>query len=338
MNTQRVLSLERFAVDKFWPLANSRDVAAGEGRWVANLKQKRVHYRCFDVATPEGRFVVEYNGQGMGNERVLVDGQVAARGHSTWWYAPHFRFRIGSADAVLAVRFWPWLTLRWLKLIVDGRIIYSEGQAEPELSAGKLLRVPSDPLASEGIQVEARSVPVPTNIVCEKEATRITLTQRWFSWMSTMMVPFGILLDALVLGAYALMPRGDLAFVAAVLLLPGILLASWASYCLLARLVNRTKVRMTTSGLSIRHGPLPWPGNQSLPIQHVKEFSCEKHTNWDYTGDVRETYTLSAILEDRRQVELLHKIGSPVAADILEQQLIGWLTNAKQAEVTQLAA
>lgn len=48
--------------------AGGRDVAAEEDDWVANLKHRRAHYRCFDMATPEGNFVVEYYGRGMGDE------------------------------------------------------------------------------------------------------------------------------------------------------------------------------------------------------------------------------------------------------------------------------
>jgi hypothetical protein len=331
MNTQNISSLGRTAAGKSWPLAESGDVAVSEGRWAASLKQRRIHYRCFDVATPEGSFVVEYYGKGMGNELVVVDGQVVGRGRSTWWFAPHFRLRIGSTDAVLMVRFWPWLTVRWLRLIVGGQIIYFEGSAGQELSADELLRVLSDPLASDGIQMiggPPASVPVPTNIICEKQANGVTLTQRWFSWMSVLTVPFCVLLDAAVVGAYALMPGGDLALLAALFVLPGVLLALWASYYLLARLVNRTVVRVTATEMSIRHGPMPWPGNRSVPIQHVKRFCCGKGISRDYAGDVWKAYTLSAILEDGQEMELLHKIGSPGAARILAQQVTGWLAAA----------
>jgi len=174
-------------------------------------------------------------------------------------------------------------------------------------------------------------VPVPTNVVCEKQGPHVTLTQRWFSWTSVVMVPFCVLLDAAVVGVHALMPKGDLALLTLLAMLPGILLALSASYYVLARLVNRTVVRVTASGLSIQHGPLPWLGNRSLPIQHVKEFICEQRASRDYAGDVWETYTLSAIREDGRQVELVHKIGTSGAVHVLKQQVIAWLAAAQQA-------
>ena len=68
MSTQNASSHDWPTVGEPWSPAVGRDVAVEEDDWVANLKQRRAHYRCFDVATPEGNFVVEYYGQGMGNE------------------------------------------------------------------------------------------------------------------------------------------------------------------------------------------------------------------------------------------------------------------------------
>jgi hypothetical protein len=340
MKTQQVTASDRLVAGVLWPLGRGRDAAAGEGRWAAKLKRKRVHYRCFDVATPEGDFVVEYRGGGMENELVLIDGQVASRGRSTWWYTPYFRFRIGTADAVLAVGYWPWLVIRWLKLIVDGRITYSEGSIGHELPANELLRILADPLASDGIEIQGRSsasVKIPTNVICERQASRVTLAQRWFSWLSVMMVPFCILLDASVVAAYVVLPKGDLLAVSGVALLPGILVGLCATYYVLAKLVNRTVVTVTNGELSIGHGPLPWPGNQSIPVQQVKEFRCGKSVSRDYAGDVWETYSLSVLLADGRQIELLHEIGSSSAVHALAQEVTAWLVTAEHAAVAEMA-
>jgi hypothetical protein len=340
MNTQKVTSLETLVTGRSWLLAEDPGAKAEEARWTANLRQRRIHYRSFDVVTPEGSFVIEYYGKGMDNEWILVDGQVAACGRSTWWYTPHFEFQIGSAHTVLAVRYWPWLTLRWLRLIVNGQIVYSEGSAGHGPSADELLAAVSDPLALDGIEIEGQlpaSLSLPRQIFYKQEASGVKLTQRWFSWMAVMMVPFCLLLDAAVLFAYVLVPKGDLAFAASLLLLPGVLMALGASYYVLARLVNRTVVRVRGSRLSIWHGPLPWAGNQSVAASQVKGFRCEKRILRNYAGDIWETYTLSAFLEDGRELELLHGIGSFSAAHILEQWVAGWLVTAKQASVAPVA-
>jgi hypothetical protein len=310
------------------PPVAGRDARPDEGRWTAHLRQKRVHYRRFDVATPEGSFVVEYTGQGMGDEWIHVDDQIVSQGHSTWWYTPYFEFPIGSSSAVLAVGYWPWLTVRWLKLIVDGRIVYSEGAAGQGLSADEVLAALSDPVVSDGVEIEGglpASLPMLSSIVCEKQEEGIALTQHWFSWMSVATVPFSVFLGALVVGAYTLLPDGDLSVLSAVLLLPGILLALAVGYYSLARLVNSTVVTLTSGELSIRHGPLPWPGNRTVPVHNVKEFRCQRQPSRNYAGDVWETYTLNAVLDDGRDVELLHKIGSQGSADMLKQEVTAWL-------------
>ncbi len=70
---------------------------------------------------------VIYQGRGIGHESVLVDGAVALRLVSFLWFAPRFPFRIGSHDAAIEVRIWPWLAIRSFRLSVDGEAVYSEG-------------------------------------------------------------------------------------------------------------------------------------------------------------------------------------------------------------------
>lgn len=340
MNTRNGRRLESSTAAASEPAALSNAVLAGDGVWAAKLRHKGSNCRFFDVAGPEGNFVVEYFAEGMANEWVLVDGEVACRSRSTWWFTPHFQFRLGSSDAVLVVRFWPWLSMRWLRLIVSGQIIYAEGSTGRELPKDELLMVLSDPLAADGIEVKGRwptSVPVPTHIICEKQTTRLTLTQRWFSWMSVALVPFCLVLDAAVAVAYGVLPRREHPVIVAVVLLPGILLALWAAYYVLARLVNETVVAVTTSKVSIHHRPLPWTGGQSIALQQVKTLTCGKRTSQNYEGDVWETYTLAAILNDGREVELLHKIGSQRAVNILEREVTSWLLTAGQPALAQLA-
>lgn len=90
------------------------------------LLSKGMLSRRIEAVTPEGRFVVEYQGGGMGFEQVLVDGVVAARTRSTRWFVPWFDFRVGSLPALIEVQVWPWLSIKSLKLTVGGATLYSE--------------------------------------------------------------------------------------------------------------------------------------------------------------------------------------------------------------------
>jgi hypothetical protein len=45
-------------------------------------------------------------------------------------------------------------------------------------------------------------------------------------------------------------------------------------YMTLAALLNRTVVKVTSELLTIRHGPVPWWGNRSLPIDQLERLYC----------------------------------------------------------------
>lgn len=85
--------------------------------------------RVVAVSTPGGHFLVEYNGRGLGFERVIVRraSQVFTLTKvSPRWFIPRFEFAVGDLPAVVEVRVWPWLTLRTLLLYVGGERVYCE--------------------------------------------------------------------------------------------------------------------------------------------------------------------------------------------------------------------
>jgi hypothetical protein len=79
----------------------------------------------------EGSFkdhYVKYNGKGIGNEKVYVDGTLACSAMSWLWFTPRFEFFINGHQALIEVRVSPWLTLQSLRLFVDGNLEYHEGE------------------------------------------------------------------------------------------------------------------------------------------------------------------------------------------------------------------
>jgi hypothetical protein len=93
----------------------------------ARLRHRSWLRRVLEVSTPQGDYVVEYNGRGIGYETVYVNGAIAVRQRSLAWFVPRFRFALGEYIAVLEVRVWPWLMLRELSLRVEGGLLYAEG-------------------------------------------------------------------------------------------------------------------------------------------------------------------------------------------------------------------
>lgn len=93
----------------------------------ATLIERHNFIRVFNVITPDGNFEVIYDGEGLGYERVLVNGEVVSKKKTIWWYAPEFKFEIGSIQAIIYVKVWVWLKIRSFVLEIGGERVYSEG-------------------------------------------------------------------------------------------------------------------------------------------------------------------------------------------------------------------
>lgn len=93
---------------------------------IANLIEKKWLWRTFHVVTSEGTFEVVYNGKGVGFEEVIVNGEVACRKSSFFWYVPRFDFAIGNIMSQINVKISPLLQINSFDLIVNQEMIYAE--------------------------------------------------------------------------------------------------------------------------------------------------------------------------------------------------------------------
>lgn len=111
-------------------------------------------------------------------------------------------------------------------------------------------------------------------------------TFRWFCWNRALIhVPailFYILAGSFFLCIFEDLTWGSLNWL---LLIPaGILfLALLGIYLVLATLINHARVEISSRTLKVKHGPLPYPGNCSIPCSEIKEL-C---TFFSYDVDLR---------------------------------------------------
>jgi hypothetical protein len=73
------------------------------------------------------------------------------------------------------------------------------------------------------------------------------------------------------------------------------------TYTVLAGFLNRTRIELSASAMSISHWPLPWWGNRTIAPLELAQLYCEYRI--PNTGQA--TYLLSAVLHDGRKVKLL---------------------------------
>jgi hypothetical protein len=94
----------------------------------------------------------------------------------------------------------------------------------------------------------------------------------------------------------------------------------YLTYGAIAGLFNRTVIAASKDKLSIRHGPIPWPGNRDIPTADLKQLFCEEVITRGKNGP-SATYHLAAMLDDGKKIRLIKSLPEPDQALYLEQAL-----------------
>jgi hypothetical protein len=158
-----------------------------------------------------------------------------------------------------------------------------------------------------GITVEAAPA-APAGYRDAPTVRRLVLVHRWYSGAS-----WGMLLFTLVWLAFATRAGRELQVVP-------VLMGVIVLYVSLAGLVNRTTFAIADEVLTIRHGPLPWPGKRDLPVREIAQLYCEEEVVRHRNGS-RSNYHLGAVMRDGTKRRLVANLPAPEHALFLEQRL-----------------
>jgi len=90
------------------------------------LTEKKWLKRVFYVQTSTGSHHIEYNGRGIGFESVKIDGRVATKTTSWFWFIPKFTFQLETLSGEINVRVGPTLSIRSFQLILNSEVCYQE--------------------------------------------------------------------------------------------------------------------------------------------------------------------------------------------------------------------
>lgn len=193
--------------------------------------------------------------------------------------------------------------------------VFSIDQSKSERVAQPTPRVvPTSITPRESVRAEAR--PGAYREASTGDAARWTL--RWFRWSYAFMVLFFIFWDA-VCGSFVVVGLSGGGFGLFTLLLPHVWIGVIGSYWVLAHLFNRTTFTLTSYGLVVQSGPIPWP-SKSIARQVISTFDLQK--SWKNNG--QEQYQLRVIDKEKRPSRVLGAITEEEArylADELNHEL-----------------
>jgi hypothetical protein len=175
------------------------------------------------------------------------------------------------------------------------------------------------------------SIPIaaPEGIQLEDNGLERLISWRWFSWHSMraiifaaiFSVPVGFMLYAYLNSSDKSWPTAALAIALTFALPPAVTIYGWLAY-----LFNRTTVRVDSSSISVRHGPLPWLRAKDVAKADIDTIISEMVINDSDSSDgtifqPREIYRVRLKLKTGKTVKLVNGLRRADEALFIEQQI-----------------
>ncbi|MCI0360068.1 MAG: hypothetical protein L0211_16445 [Planctomycetaceae bacterium] len=152
---------------------------------------------------------------------------------------------------------------------------------------------------------EARPpVPTPKCFQIESWGSELTLTRRWYTHGLWPLLAFCIFWDGFLvvwysMGVRILINGEDAGPVWLMFVFPvfHVAIGVGLTYAVLCGFLNRTVVRVSGGELSVRHGPLPWPGSRQLFTTDIRQLYCtESKRHWNQNNGRR---TFDVIIQSK---------------------------------------
>lgn len=169
-------------------------------------------------------------------------------------------------------------------------------------------------------------MPIPKSFQVDHWGSELTLTRRWYSHGLWALLLFCVFWDGFLVVWYTIGVRellsGDRASVL-MLLFPVLHVAVGLglTYTVLCGFVNRTVVRVSGGELSVRHGPLPWLGNQRLFTTDIRQLYCTESKRNRNQNDCRRTFDVVIQSKSNDKITLLTGLEELDHGLFIEQQV-----------------
>lgn len=180
---------------------------------------------------------------------------------------------------------------------------------------------------------EQPDVPLPKRFRVDDLGTELVISWSWFSPAIFFLLFFCIFWDGFLVVWYSIVlglglgglggekgPSGWPLLFMAIFPVLHVAVGVGLTYFVLASFVNRTTVRVDRGELTIRHGPVPFPGNKTLLTSDLTQFYCSE-TVHNHRRSSSVSYELNAVHTDGSKVKLLSGLTELDQGLFLEQRL-----------------
>lgn len=180
------------------------------------------------------------------------------------------------------------------------------------------------------------AVPQPDNVAMKQEGLGLTFQWRWFRYYVFFLIPFALFWNAIVfsfVGAFGAFPwisgvDGDFEWLSLLTCIPAFILPhTWVGlgliYYILTLLLNRTVVTVDRAAITVRHRPLPWLGNKTIPVGQIEQLYVKSNFSRFQRGE--PTYGVHLVDQANKHAKLVTGLSSSDHALYLEQEIERYL-------------
>jgi len=184
-----------------------------------------------------------------------------------------------------------------------------------------------DPVADEALDrltkaaPAATSVPMPEKFVVDERPGRFEVRWRWFGFSHVFLGFFSLVWNGFMVmwfGTALIEKEPMMALFGSLHALAGLTVG----YLALTGFTNSTRVSLENGQLTVKHGPLPWPGGGSWRRDELAQLYGEEDVRRGRNG-VSIVYTLAAMLRDGRRVKLVKGLAEKAQVLWLERTFEG---------------
>ncbi len=122
----------------------------------------------------------------------------------------------------------------------------------------------------------------------EEHGNELTITKRWFGYGVLFLIMFAIIWDGFLIVWYGMAFAGGAPTIAILFPLLHVAAGIGITYTAITGLVNSTVLKINDNALTIKHGPLPWPGNKTVDVTDIEQFYVKQSA---HTKDGNTTYS-----------------------------------------------
>jgi hypothetical protein len=161
---------------------------------------------------------------------------------------------------------------------------------------------------------------IPKHITMEQTPVGLQFSFRWFSPAYIVLAIFSLFWDGFLVFWYSIATSQEAPALMFLFPLVHVAVGIAVTYTALTGFYNKTLVTVGSGSLSIRHTPLPWPGNRTLQSSELTQLYSEERKIRTRNG-VQLKYQLNAITSENKKITLMSNLTAPDQVRFLERKI-----------------